>query len=192
MIAFPNCKINLGLNIINKRSDGYHNLETVFLPIDLKDILELIRIDSSDDPSKKNNSINFFSSGIAVTDNPADNICLKAYQLLQNDFSQLNAAVRIHLHKIIPAGAGLGGGSADGAFMLQLLNKKFNLGLSTEQLLAYTLQLGSDCPFFIYNKPCFASGRGEKLETIGLDLSAYKILIVNPGIHISTANAFSN
>ena len=100
-------------------------------------------------------------------------------------------AVKIHLHKTIPAGSGLGGGSADGAFMLRLLNQKFDLGLSTEQLLDYALQLGSDCPFFIINKPCFATGRGEFLEPISIDLSRYKFVIANPGIHVSTAEAFS-
>ena len=115
---------------------------------------------------------------------------LQSLVAFKKDFPQL-PAVKIHLHKTIPTGSGLGGGSADGAFMLKLLNQKFDLGLSTEQLLDYALQLGSDCPFFIINKPCFATGRGEFLEPISVDLSAYKFVIANPGIHVSTTEAFS-
>lgn len=185
MIFFPNCKINLGLHIIGKRDDGFHNLETVFYPIFFKDALELI-------PNTKNkNDIEFTVTGLAVDGKPEDNICVKAYHLLKKDFPQI-PAVKIHLHKTIPLGAGLGGGSADAAFMLKLLNEIFNLNLSTPQLLNYALQLGSDCPFFINNKPCFATGRGEILEEAAVDLSAYKIILINPGIHINTGWAFSN
>ena len=129
-------------------------------------------------------------SGIPINGKNEENLCFKAYWLLKKDFSQL-PAVMIHLHKTIPAGSGLGGGSADGAFTLRLLNQKFALGLSTEQLLDYALQLGSDCPFFIINIPCVATGRGEFLEPVSVDLSGYKFVIVNPGIHLSTAEAFS-
>jgi 4-diphosphocytidyl-2-C-methyl-D-erythritol kinase len=118
-----------------------------------------------------------------------DNICIKAYRLLQQQFPKL-PAVQVHLHKNIPAGAGLGGGSADGSFMLSLLNQKYNLGLSAPQLAAMALQLGSDCPFFVYNQPCFASGRGELLEPVALDLTAYSLVLVNPQIHINTGLAF--
>jgi len=180
MVVFPNAKINLGLTVLNKRDDGYHNLETVFLPILIKDILEII-------PSDK---FEFNVSGILIDTKPEENICIKAYQLLKKDFHGL-PSVKIHLHKAIPTGAGLGGGSADGAFILKLLNKIFELNLSTNQLINYALQLGSDCPFFIYNTPCIASGRGEVLEKIDLDLSAYKIIAINPGIHISTGWAFT-
>jgi 4-diphosphocytidyl-2-C-methyl-D-erythritol kinase len=182
MIVFPNCKINLGLHILSKRQDGFHNLETVFYPIALKDALEII-------PSL-GSVIEFTGSGLTVDGEEADNICIKAYQLLKRDFPQL-PFIKMHLHKAIPMGAGLGGGSADGAFTLQLLNKKFNLGLSVQQLIDYALQLGSDCPFFIINKPCYATGRGELLEGIDITLAGYKIVIVNPGIHVNTGWAFS-
>ncbi|MGE5109039.1 MAG: 4-(cytidine 5'-diphospho)-2-C-methyl-D-erythritol kinase [Sphingobacteriales bacterium] len=185
MVIFPNCKINLGLNIIGKRMDGFHDLETVFYPVPLKDALEIIQNPGSDSP------IEFSQSGITVQGKEADNLCIKAYYLLKKYFPEL-PSIKMHLHKTIPMGAGLGGGSSDGAFALKLLNKKFQLGLSNEQLIDFALQLGSDCPFFIINKPCFATGRGECLETITLDLSVYSIVIVNPGIYINTAWAFTN
>lgn len=181
MVSFPNCKINLGLRILRKRNDGYHDLETVFYPLPHFDIIELIH--GSDD-------LVFSGSGLRVAGEPANNLCFKAIQLLKKDFPEL-PAMRMHLHKNIPMGAGLGGGSADGAFTLQLINQKFRLGLSREQLLGYALQLGSDCPFFIINKPCIAYGRGEQLEEISIDLSDYGVLLVHPGIHVNTAEAFS-
>lgn len=182
MISFPNCKINLGLNVVDKRGDGFHNIETVFYPIPFTDGLELIQTDHP--------SLLFNTTGLPIEGNSNENICIKAYDLLKKDFPQL-PFIKMHLHKCIPTGAGLGGGSADGTFTLQLINKKFNLQLTNEQLINYALQLGSDCPFFIKNKPCLATGRGEQLEEILLDLSAYKIVIVYPNIHISTAWAFS-
>lgn len=185
MLSFPNCKINLGLHITNKREDGYHDLETVFLPIPFTDILEIL-------PSDKNISNGscgeFINTGVPVDTN--DNLCIKAYNLLKQDFPDL-LAIKMHLHKAIPLGAGLGGGSSDAAFTLQLLNEKFKLNLNTKQLLDYALQLGSDVPFFIINTPCFATGRGEILESINIDLSNYKLVIVNPGIPINTQRAFS-
>ncbi|MBP6286235.1 MAG: 4-(cytidine 5'-diphospho)-2-C-methyl-D-erythritol kinase [Ferruginibacter sp.] len=184
MIVFPNCKINLGLNILRKREDGFHDLETVFYPIPFTDALEAIA-----DPAG-NMETSFTASGLQVEGAAGDNLCVKAYQLLKKDLPRL-PPVKVHLHKAIPMGAGLGGGSADAAFMLKLLNEKFKLNLSTSELLHYALRLGSDCPFFIINKPCFAAGRGERLEEIALDLSAYKIVLVNPGIHINTGWAFS-
>jgi 4-diphosphocytidyl-2-C-methyl-D-erythritol kinase len=184
MLLFPNCKINLGLNILSKREDDFHDIATAFHPVHITDALEIIRATSNSQP------INFTSSGIAVDGNIDDNICIKAYHLLQKDFPQI-PAITMHLHKSIPLGAGLGGGSADGAFMLKLLNDKFKLNLSNDQLIQYALQLGSDCPFFIINKPCFATSRGEVLKEIKIDLSNYQIVIVNPGIHINTGWAFS-
>jgi 4-diphosphocytidyl-2-C-methyl-D-erythritol kinase len=181
MVTFPNCKINLGLNIVNKRSDDYHDIETVFFPVHLKDALEVI----------ENEKLGFSISGSPIEGDTEKNLCIKAYQLLKRDFPQL-PAIQMHLHKAIPIGAGLGGGSADGAFTLRLLNKRFDLSLSEKQLINYSLQLGSDCPFFILNKPCFATGRGEILEQIDLDLLTYKIIITHPGVHISTAWAFAN
>lgn len=182
MVAFPNAKINLGLYITGKRPDGYHNLETVFYPIALKDVLEIIE-------SNESEQVIFSSSGLIVNGDAADNLCVKAYHLLKKDFPSI-PHIKMHLHKVIPMGAGMGGGSSDAAFTLMMLNEKFSLGLSQEQLLEYALKLGSDCPFFIINKPCLAKGRGEQLTEIPLSLSAYQILIVNPSIHVNTAMAF--
>jgi 4-diphosphocytidyl-2-C-methyl-D-erythritol kinase len=184
MIVFPNCKINLGLHILRKRADGYHDLETVFYPLPLFDALEVIQ-----NPSYSGKEIELNVTGVPVDGTFESNICYKAYRLLKNDFPSL-PAIQMHLHKAIPIGAGLGGGSADGAFALKLLNEKFRLGLNSEQLISFALQLGSDCPFFILNKPAYATGRGEKLEEVNLDLSSYKLVVVNPGIHINTGWAF--
>ncbi len=181
MIAFPNCKINLGLNILRKREDGYHDLETCFVPVKLQDAIEIV-------PSK--GTSHFTVSGISAG-NDADNLCLKAYNLLKSDFPKIDE-ISMHLHKVIPAGAGLGGGSADAAFTLQLLNKIFDLKISSEQLSVYALQLGSDCPFFLINRPCIGKGRGELLKEINVSLKNYQIALVNPGIHISTGIAFKN
>src|SRR5437868_3253896 len=184
MIVFPNAKINLGLRVMNKREDGYHNIETVFYPIKFLDALEVIE---DTDPQ---GFIKLTFSGKPVVGSEEDNLCIQAYYLLKRDFPKL-PAIKMHLHKVIPMGAGLGGGSADGTFVLKLLNEKFDLGLSTEQLLEYAAALGSDGPFFIINKPCFATGRGEVLNEIPIDLSSYNIALINPNIHISTAWAFS-
>jgi len=212
MVSFPHCKINLGLRVLRKRDDGYHDLETVFYPIPVNDILEVIESRESGVGSRESRqqpehhsrltthhsrtwmfdtgSFRFNQTGLTIDGKFDDNLCLKAYYLLKKEFPLL-PTIQMHLHKNIPMGAGLGGGSSDGAFALKLLNEKFALNLDTEQLTAFASELGSDCPFFIQNKPCFASGRGEKLQAIELDLSAYSFLIVSPGIHISTALAFS-
>lgn len=180
MIVFPNCKINLGLNILYKRDDGFHDLETVFFPLALYDVLEIL-------PSL-NNTSQLLVTGI-LTGKPEDNLCMKAFNLLKKDYPQL-PEINMHLHKAIPQGAGLGGGSADAAFTLQLLDTKFNLTISEKKMLEYALHLGSDCPFFLINKPCLATSRGEVLEPLNLLLSGYKILLINPGIHINTGKAF--
>ncbi|MEX0635547.1 MAG: 4-(cytidine 5'-diphospho)-2-C-methyl-D-erythritol kinase, partial [Ferruginibacter sp.] len=185
MVVFPGCKINIGLNILNKRLDGYHHLQTIFYPIDIKDALEIIVV-----PNQPT-AVVFRSSGIEIIGNSNQNLCVKAYHLLKKDFPEL-APVEMHLHKTIPMGAGLGGGSADAAFALLLLNQLFELQLSTDSLMKYALQLGSDCPFFIYNKPCLATGRGEIIEPIQLDLSAYKILVVIRVIHLNSTMAFTH
>jgi 4-diphosphocytidyl-2-C-methyl-D-erythritol kinase len=185
MIVFPNCKINLGLRILHKRSDGFHDLETVFYPVPLTDILEITTYKESEHSPV----IPFTTSGLPFESDTVGNLCTKAYKLLKKDFPDL-PYIQMHLHKVIPLGAGLGGGSADAAFTLKLLNKKFNLSLSDTELIHYASQLGSDCPFFITNKPCYATGLGEILEEVKLDLSGYKLVIVNPGIHISTGEAF--
>jgi 4-diphosphocytidyl-2-C-methyl-D-erythritol kinase len=179
MVIFPNCKINLGLHITGKRPDGFHELETVFYPVQLKDILEVVT-----SPTQ-----HFQSTGLDIPGNPETNLCLKAYHLLKEDFTQL-PPVQMHLHKIIPMGAGLGGGSADGAFALRLLNEKYKLNITSQQLIDYAAKLGSDCPFFIMNNPCYATGRGEILTPINLDLSRYRFVLVHPGIHINTKWAF--
>ena len=183
MLSFPNCKINIGLQIVGKRADGYHDIQTIFYPVALKDALEII-------DNTETNDISFSTSGINIDGDIENNLCLKAYHLLKKDLPQL-PGIKMHLHKTIPLGAGLGGGSADAAFTLQLLNKKFSLGLDLASLNKYAADLGSDCPFFLINKPCFASGRGEILEEVNPDLSAYNILLINPGIHINTGWAFS-
>ncbi|MES2430928.1 MAG: 4-(cytidine 5'-diphospho)-2-C-methyl-D-erythritol kinase [Bacteroidota bacterium] len=181
MVVFPNCKINLGLKILDKRPDGFHNLQTIFYPLKINDALEVI---------KATDFTEFSSSGIKIDGDIENNLCIKAFDLLKKDYPDL-PSIKIHLHKAIPIGAGLGGGSADATFTLQLLNTKFQLNITDSQLAGYALQLGSDCPFFLLNKPCSASGRGENLEPISVDLSAYNILIVHPGIHINTGWAFT-
>lgn len=183
MLVFPDCKINLGLRILNKRADGYHNLETVFYPVPLKDALEII-------PSGNMKAMQFSSSGLVIKGDATDNLCIKACQLLKKDFPQI-PSLKIHLHKTIPMGAGLGGGSADAAFTLQLLNDQFHLNLSTHQLINYALRLGSDCPFFILHHACIGTGRGEILQKISLNLSAYQVMLINPGIHVNTSDAFA-
>lgn len=183
MLVFPDCKINLGLRILNKRADGYHNIETVFYPVPLKDALEII-------PSGNTEALQFSSSGFVINCDATDNLCIKAYKLVKKDFPQI-PSLKMHLHKTIPMGAGLGGGSADAAFTLQLLNDQFNLNLSIHQLIEYALRLGSDCPFFILHHPCIGTGRGEILHQISLNLSAYQVMLINPGIHINTSEAFA-
>jgi len=143
MVVFPNVKINLGLRVKSKRDDGFHELDTVFFPLPICDVLEVV--------VQENNStglpVNFMSSGLPIPGNSSRNLCIKAYELLRNDFPHI-PSINMHLHKNIPMGAGLGGGSSDGAFTIRLLNEKFNLGLNDEQMIGYALQLGSDCPFF--------------------------------------------
>ncbi len=184
MVVFPNCKINLGLHITGKRPDGYHELETVFYPVQLRDALEIVHA-TTEEPE----DIRFTTSGLSIPGNSASNLCVKAYQLLKKDFPEL-PPIQMHLHKVIPMGAGLGGGSSDGAFALKLLNEKFQLQLNQDQLLHYAAQLGSDCPFFILNRPCYGTGRGEILEPIELNLSGHRFVLIHPGIHVSTKWAF--
>jgi 4-diphosphocytidyl-2-C-methyl-D-erythritol kinase len=184
MLQFPNAKINLGLYITNRRSDGYHDLETVFFPVShIQDALEII-------PCKgTTNSLNM--SGLAVDGDQKSNLVWKAYELLKQAFPDRVSDLDIYLHKAIPMGAGLGGGSADGAFALKMINELCNLQLSQTELEQYALTLGSDCPFFIRNTPQFATSRGEIMEPISLDLTAYRIKVICPGIHVSTREAFS-
>ncbi len=183
MVTFPPAKINIGLQVLGKRDDGFHNLNTVFYPIPFFDALELIPDHSSD-------NLSLVQTGNVLDVPPDHNLVSKAYDILRNEFPEIKG-VRAHLHKAIPSGAGLGGGSSDAASMLKLLNEVFRLNLAHEQLCVYALALGSDCPFFIYNNPALARGRGELLSSVELDLSSYEILLVNPGIHINTGFAFS-
>jgi 4-diphosphocytidyl-2-C-methyl-D-erythritol kinase len=183
MIVFPNAKINLGLYIIGKRPDGFHNLETVFYPVKIQDALEIIH-----QPGLQETI--FTQSGNHVEVSTESNLCVRAFALLKKEFPQIPFC-KIHLHKHIPEKAGLGGGSADASAMLKLLNETFELKISDEQLASYSLELGSDCPFFIYNRPLLARGRGEILEPLDIDLSAYSLLIVHPGIGVSTKEAFA-
>jgi len=187
LLEFPNCKINIGLNVTSKREDGYHNIETIFYPLPWYDILEVIA-GSRNGKSSQPDTLHL--SGITVPGALTDNICLKAAALLRKDFPEISP-LTIHLHKTMPGGAGLGGGSADGAFTLLLLDRLFELGLSARELTTYALQLGSDCPFFINNTACFATGRGEQMEHVSIDLSEYTIVLINPGIHVDTGWAFS-
>jgi 4-diphosphocytidyl-2-C-methyl-D-erythritol kinase len=184
VIVFPNCKLNLGLHIVSKRDDGFHNLETVFFPFNFKDALEIIKSPDNEP------DFSFTSSGLSISGEKKDNLCYKAYALVKNNHPHI-PAIQMHLHKTIPMGAGMGGGSADAAFTIKLLNQLFDLKMPLNEIHEMAAVLGSDCPFFIKNKTCFASGRGEILEEIILDLSDYKILVIHPGIHINTAWAFS-
>ena len=184
MLFFPNAKINLGLNVVNKRSDGYHNIETVFCPIGLSDVLEFVPLQGV--PA---GNITFSMTGIPVEGPDENNLCVKAYLLLHSYFTL--PAISLHLHKIVPPGAGLGGGSSDAAFMLRYLNIQFELKLNAEQLCDYASVLGSDCAFFIMNKPLFGYERGNKFREIPPFPGCLNIAVINPGIHISTAEAYS-
>lgn len=177
MISFANAKINIGLFITEKRADGYHNIETVFYPVKIYDVLEVHDADI----------FSFETVGLAIP-SQGKNLCEKAYDLLSADFPL--RPISIHLLKNIPIGAGLGGGSSDAAYVLKAINEHFKLGLSVDKLEHYAAKLGADCPFFIENKAVYASGIGTTLENIALDLSNYYIVIVDPGIHISTMEAY--
>ena len=186
MVAFPPGKINLGLYITSKRPDGYHNLETIFVAVDIRDAIECV---PAGNPESQ--SVEITLSGRPISGDPANNLCVKAWHLLRREFPQL-PPVRMHIHKNIPMGAGMGGGSADGTYMLQLLVQQFNLSVSPETLAGLSLELGSDCPFFLHSTPCFAKGRGELLSPLTLPLEGYKVLLLHPGVSISTAEAFAH
>lgn len=185
MITYPNAKINLGLNIVEKRPDGYHNLETIFYPINLQDALEVTELENEEGEYKLK------VSGVPIEGDAENNLVVKAYRLLKKDFPDMSP-INIHMFKHIPTGAGLGGGSADAAFMIKLLNEKFNLKLSIEKMEEYAAILGADCAFFIQNKPVFASGIGNIFENITLSLKGYYIVLVKPEIFVSTKDAFSH
>lgn len=187
MVTFPNAKINIGLNVVRKRDDGFHDLETVFYPINFCDVLEIIT------PEKNFTEIGFSFSSTGIEIPGSSNLCEKAWQLLQKHFpDKINEKQTLmHLHKIIPIGAGLGGGSSDAAFTLKMLNTIFSLGISKNKLIEFASQLGSDCAFFMENSPVIAHGRGNEMQNISLNLDAYFLMLVVPNIHISTALAFS-
>lgn len=179
MISFPNAKINIGLNVVSKRVDGYHNIETIFHPVNLADVLELI--DSKE--------TGLTTSGIEIDGKAEDNLIIKAYQILKEDYNF--TPVKYHLHKVIPLGAGLGGGSSDAAFALKMLNEYFKLKITNNELENYAAKIGADCPFFIKNKPAFATGTGNELQPIELDLSEFQIIILKPNIFVRTPEAYA-
>jgi 4-diphosphocytidyl-2-C-methyl-D-erythritol kinase len=181
MITFPNAKINLGLNILRKRDDGFHDIETLFYPVAMRDVLEIVPA-SDGLPA-------FSSSGLDIPGDPSSNLCVKAWNLLAAEHSL--PPVKIHLHKVIPMGAGLGGGSSDGAFTLRMLDEMLSLGLAPEELAGYAATLGSDCPFFLVNKPVFASGRGEIIEPFDISLDGYRVVVRVPDVHVGTVEAYS-
>lgn len=177
MLGFSNAKINLGLNIIEKRPDGYHNIESVFYPVEWSDVLEVLPAET----------FTFTSSGLSIPGETAQNLVVKAWNML----SPQEKKVKIHLHKILPMGAGIGGGSSNGALALKLINRVLNLGYDPEKLRALAERLGSDCPFFIENRPAFCYGKGTEFESTDLSLKGKYLVMINPGIHISTAEAYA-
>ena len=202
MITYPNCKINLGLHVVGKRPDGYHDLETIFLPVhDLRDELEILPLntplsqpqaaDSSPSLGEQPQST-MVQDGIVLDNAPEDNLCMKAWRLLHEEFGI--PAVSIRLKKNIPFGAGLGGGSSDAAFTLKMLNEMFSLGLSVSNLEQRAAHLGADCAFFIQNRPAYATGIGDILEPLEINIphSSFLIKIKIPeGEHVSTKEAYS-
>lgn len=185
MITFPNAKINIGLNVVAKREDGYHNLETIFYPISVCDALEVTLPASSD---LRHDSLHI--DGLTIDSDNNKNLVMKALMLMRKYYSF--PLVNINLLKKIPMGAGIGGGSADAAFTLKLINNFFKLNIEQTTLAQLAAQLGADCPFFIYNTPKYAEGIGEKLESINLDLEKYYICLIKPNLFISTKEAFAN
>ncbi len=182
MIVFPNAKINLGLKIRRKRDDGFHDIETLFIPVALKDILEIA-------PSK-NNVVELKTTGLPVSCMQEENLVFRAAALMQKKYHL--PGINMHLHKMIPMGAGLGGGSADASFAILLINRIFNLGLSTESLINIAAEMGSDCPFFILNKPCLGTGKGEILHPLDVPvIKDLSVVIVKPDIFISTKAAYA-
>lgn len=181
VIVYPNAKINIGLNVINRRVDGYHNLETIFSPINIFDLLEVRK-------NSLSSGVAFSSSGLMINGKAEDNLVVCAAHLLMKDFE--TGGIKIHLHKQIPWGAGLGGGSSDAAYTLKAINELFKLNLSISQLETYAAQLGSDCPFFVQNKPCFATGRGEVMNPVNLSLKGLWSVVVKPPFGVSTVEAY--
>ncbi len=180
MISFPRCKINIGLHILEKRPDGYHNIETLFYPLGLTDGLEII---------SSNGNTEFNQSGLPLPQDEKSNLVIKAYDLMKKDYDL--PPVKIHLHKKIPPGSGLGGGSSNAANTLLLLNQIFHLGLSDEELAGYAGKLGADCAFFVYNKPMIGKNIGEVFDDVDVDMKGYYIAVVKSDIHVDTKDAYS-
>lgn len=183
MICFPNAKINLGLNITEKRTDGFHNIETIFYPVGWNDALEIIEAKNA------SKDFNLHLSGISIQGNIEDNLIYKAYYLIKD--LKTVPSIDVYLHKVLPMGAGLGGGSSDAAFFINLINEQFELQFSENERIEIAKQLGSDCAFFINNKPVFACDKGDVFTSIDVDLSQYYIAIVHPNIHSNTKEAYS-
>ncbi|MBQ2429410.1 MAG: 4-(cytidine 5'-diphospho)-2-C-methyl-D-erythritol kinase [Alistipes sp.] len=183
MITFPNAKINIGLQVTERRSDGYHNLDTVFYPIPLCDALEVIVAEGAEYDCR------LHLSGVDIAGNPDSNLVVRAYRLLAADYTL--PPVDIYLHKHIPTGAGLGGGSADASYMLRMLNEMFSLDISTDKLEKYAAQLGADCPFFITCNPVYATGIGNEFHPITLNLDGWNLVVVKPEVFVSTKEAYS-
>lgn len=186
MLIYPNAKINIGLRITEKRRDGYHNIETIFYPIPLMDGLEFTN------PKNDKEGCQLRVQGAVLDGGPADNLVVRAYELLKHEFPELVKPLDIHLFKHIPTGAGLGGGSSDAAFTLRVMNERFNLNLSRQQLAHYATHLGADCPFFIYNTPMLAKGIGDELTPIDLSLAGKVIVVVKPEVSVSTKEAYAD
>ena len=187
MITYPNAKLNLGLNVVAKRADGYHDLETVFYPVPITDALEVFPMDP-DFPSAVDCDLKV--TNLHIEGDEQKNLVVRAYQLLKQDFPTL-PRIHAHLYKGIPTQAGMGGGSSDCGFMITLLNRQFQLGLSDQQMIDYAAHLGADCAFFVLNQPCYAEGIGERLQPIALNLKGWYLAVVRPDIPVSTREAFS-
>jgi 4-diphosphocytidyl-2-C-methyl-D-erythritol kinase len=183
MICFPNAKINLGLYITEKRPDGFHNIQSVFYPVGWNDALEIMETPHA------SNDFKLHISGIPVPGTTEDNLLYKAYALMKEKYTLPN--ITVYLHKALPMGAGLGGGSADAAFFINLLHTQFDLNLSEEERLNLARPLGSDCAFFIKNKPVYAYEKGDVFKDLELDLSRYYIALIFPNVHSNTKEAYS-
>ncbi len=183
MISFPNCKINIGLHITEKRADGFHNLESILTPVYWQDILEIV-------PNDENQiDVDFKTSGVRLFGLKENNLCAKAYKLLKEHYPL--PPIKIHLHKIIPIGAGLGGGSSDATFTMIMLNKMFNLNISNEDMELFSAKLGTDCPFFLHNQTIFAHEKGDIFEKLKNQSKQYFIVLIKPKIHVNTTQAYS-
>ncbi len=185
MICFPNAKINIGLRVVERQSDGYHHIETILYPVGLSDILEFV-----EDSAVNSGTCRLKITGLSIPAPVEDNLVMKAYKLMNRN--KKLPGIQAHLHKIIPMGSGLGGGSSDAAFMLKSLDEVYTSGMNQGEMANIAANIGSDCPFFIRNTPVYAFGKGERFKEINLDLSGLYLIMVLPGIHISTPEAYAS